>query len=56
MKIIKWFKSMITMKRDGTSFYDDIGQVLVNGYVDCYGTRWLATSRLSSFRVKSNLN
>ena len=52
---ISWIKSRWTMSKIGISFYDSIGNKVINQWQDCYGDVWLAESRWG-FRVKTNHN
>lgn len=48
---MSWIKSRWTMRKTGNSFYDSIGNQVINQWVDCYGNEWLAGCRWG-FRVK----
>jgi len=53
MKLFKWCKSWVTMKRDPTpNFRDIVSGDMVYNYTDCYGDKYLANYVRWGFRVK----
>jgi len=46
MKIIKVIISRLTMVRNQTLFWDKVSRKVVSEYIDYYGNKWMAQSRV----------
>ena len=46
IKIIKVIISRLTMVKNQTLFWDGKGGRVVSEYIDCYGKKWMAQSRV----------
>ena len=49
--MIKYLKSVFSMKKTGRSFYDSVGGNVVNYWKDCFGDEYMAVNRFG-MRVK----